>query len=159
MTTQPPNDLLPCPFCGDEAVRLYFDDERICCGRMHCAGRSVVANTESWNTRPSVADQPDDCREAFEKWAKPLNYLMSRKHIDGGYVSLNVRSMWEGWRAAWESRPVRESRSQAEIDLHNLKKVFEAMMLIPDDVTMAEVRQTMKDSLGEADEQGRKGSV
>jgi hypothetical protein len=122
------NDLKPCPFCGAEAVRLYFDDERICCGQMHCAGRSVVANTEAWNERPEKAteqpgtcttgsvdykiepvemQQPVECSPLPREECERIRKLDIRKNADGtySYSSSGLLTNEDVWKAITGQEP------------------------------------------------------
>lgn len=49
------------------------------------------------------------------------------------------------------SRALCRSHEKLRVDLENLKNLFEAMLNVPDDVTMGEVKETMREALGNDD--------
>ena len=65
------------------------------------------------------AQQPVDCREAFERWGESLGLSLRKNPFDGNYDLLHHRDYWKGWQAAWQSRP--------SVNMEELKKVREAL--------------------------------
>ena len=39
-------------------------------------------------------------REAFEKWANPRDWILTKFGFQGDYHSMEVQEMWQAWQAA-----------------------------------------------------------
>lgn len=72
------------------------------------------------NIMNKTPDQPDECRNDFEKWAAH-NYMSTYKDHQGNFGQ-GVQICWEAFQAAWDARPVRESDSDAALCLRLMKK-------------------------------------
>ena len=74
MTTIP--DLLPCPFCGGDAM-LYYSNRFVCCADEECAGWKVQATADHWNcraTHPALLDT-ERVREAVERISEQAEHV------------------------------------------------------------------------------------
>ena len=59
-------------------------------------------------------EQPDDCREAFERVARERQWDIYGIGINGQYHSMTTYIAWESWQAAWKLK--RESVNQQMFD-------------------------------------------
>ena len=66
------SDLLPCPFCGGEAVKV--DGFTVACAHGLCIGWTVRrASPHEWNTRALPAVQPDAREAALREALEAVN--------------------------------------------------------------------------------------
>lgn len=49
-------------------------------------------------------EQPDDCREAFEKWHNPIGKQGLERDDNGHYRFMGVQHAWMAFQAAWNLR-------------------------------------------------------
>ncbi len=56
-------------------------------------------------------EQPDDCRESFEKYAQHMDYDLAMRSIDPLYQDETTDVAWDAWQAAWKL--MRESSDEA----------------------------------------------
>jgi hypothetical protein len=78
---------------------------------------------EMHNAMEPVAEQPDDCKAAFEAWASQPGMLLPLAIDDalGRYKSEETYLLWAGWRASWQAKPERESVLAECVGLRDLK--------------------------------------
>jgi len=106
--------LLPCPYCDGPAVNVA--GEYITCGSpvfISCAGRSVRADLEDWNTRTtpparSYADGVEDAAKVAEEQTR-LNAQARRDRADdalafefqglGDVITAAIRLLPQGGKA------------------------------------------------------------
>ena len=74
------SDLLPCPFCGGDAVKV--DGFTVACAHGLCIGWTVRrASPHEWNTRALPAVQPDARDAALQEAANGLR--KAAEELDG----------------------------------------------------------------------------
>lgn len=82
--------LLPCPFCGGEAV-FYYDDVdsyavgcKICCDvdPITTWEKTMESAAEKWNTRKPVDDVMERLSKEEDAWSEKYNCQKSKGFID-----------------------------------------------------------------------------
>lgn len=120
-------DLKPCPFCGGvdissgEVMGEKGDGRRfVRTACLSCGAEAGDANNDAdadkkWNLRAKASDQPDDCRAAFEAYAKRECLSLEKNsevmQIQGAPPHRNY-SLWAAFHEGWHTRPMRESGGQ-----------------------------------------------
>ncbi len=78
--------------------------------RLELAKRATIKIMEAIEAAKDN-EQPDGCREAFEKWQRYKSI-----GADGAYYTHKQDILWEGFQYAWNARPMREIGSLTEED-------------------------------------------
>lgn len=99
MPSQPTRNemkLLPCPFCGGEAIQgiaIGHPLDEVICDRANCPGSTVVATVEEWNKRACVPLNGilKEIRRIADENPKGLGLIHIMALIDDISTSANTR--------------------------------------------------------------------